>query len=54
MIMACVAVMGRDKYGRILANVFNGRGGTIVMDLMNNNMAVPYEGRGKKKNWCEE
>jgi micrococcal nuclease len=44
---------GRDKYGRILGQVvYDGKNLKDV--LLKNHLAVPYEGKRKKKtNWCE-
>lgn len=44
---------GRDKYGRILAQVeYDGK--DLKEVLLRNHLAVPYEGKKKKKiNWCD-
>lgn len=45
---------GRDKYGRILAEVeYDGK--NLSQVLLKNHLAVPYFGKTKSKvNWCKE
>ena len=47
-----IELMGWDKYGgRVLGDVLLD-GVLLSRKLIANNYAVPYSGRGKKKNWC--
>jgi len=42
----------RDKYFRILAKVM-ADGKEVAQELVSAGFAVPYNGQGKKKDWCE-
>lgn len=42
----------RDKYFRILARVMVD-GQEVAQELVKAGLAVPYNGQGKRKNWCE-
>lgn len=42
----------RDKYFRILARVV-ADGKEVAQELVAARFAVPYNGQGKKKDWCE-
>jgi endonuclease YncB( thermonuclease family) len=42
----------RDKYFRILARVM-ADGKEVAQELVAAGFAVPYNGHGRKKNWCE-
>jgi endonuclease YncB( thermonuclease family) len=42
----------RDKYFRILSRVMVD-GQEVAQELVKAGLAVPYNGQGKKKDWCE-
>ena len=46
-----LGVLGRGKYGRILATVTTERGQDLGRLLLDAGLARPYEG-GKREGWC--
>lgn len=45
--------MRKDKYFRIIADVYNEQKKSLASELINNNLAVPYYGGKKSKDWCK-
>lgn len=44
---------GPDRYGRTLAVVREARGRDVAEILISERLAVPYQGRSPRQNWCE-
>lgn len=42
----------RDRYGRLLRKGFAPDGGDLAAELIEHQLAVPYWGRGPRKDWC--
>lgn len=42
----------REKYGRLLRRPIAPDGGDIVAEMISLGLAVAYEGRGLRKDWC--
>ncbi len=43
----------RDRYGRLLRKGFAPDGGDLAAELIEHRLAVPYWGRGQRKDWCK-
>lgn len=43
---------GRDRYGRGLAIVQDGRGRDVAQVMISEGLARPYTGRGRREGWC--
>jgi micrococcal nuclease len=43
---------GRDRYGRVLAEVFDARGMNVASVLIQEGLARRYNGRGPRELWC--
>lgn len=42
----------KDRYGRLLRAAFAADGGDMAAELIGQGLAVPYWGRGARKDWC--
>ena len=47
-----VEAHGRDRYGRVLAVVFDARGMNVAHVLIQEGLARRYNGRGPRELWC--
>jgi micrococcal nuclease len=47
-----VEAHGRDRYGRVLAVVFDARGMNVANVLIQEGLARRYNGRGPRELWC--
>jgi micrococcal nuclease len=47
-----VQAHGRDRYGRVLAVVFDSRGMDVASVLIAEGLARRYNGRGQRELWC--
>lgn len=45
--------MKKDKYFRIVADVYNDQDKSLANELIKNKLAVPYHGGKKVKDWCK-
>ena len=45
--------MKKDKYFRIVAELHSNDNKSLATELIRNNLAVPYFGGKKSKNWCK-
>ncbi|KAB7892560.1 thermonuclease family protein [Poseidonibacter ostreae] len=45
--------MKKDKYFRIVADLFNEQNRSLSVELINNSLAVSYHGGKKAKDWCK-
>ena len=45
--------MKKDKYFRIVADLYNEKNGSLGNELIDNKLAVPYHGGKKSKDWCK-
>lgn len=43
----------REKYGRLLRQAFAPDGGDVGAELEAKGLAVPYDGRGPRMDWCK-
>jgi len=43
---------GNDRYGRLLAVVYDARGRDVAAVLIREGLARPYGGRGRREGWC--
>jgi micrococcal nuclease len=46
--------MKKDKYFRIVADLYNEQNKSLGNELIDNGFAVPYHGGKKSKDWCND
>ena len=45
--------MKKDKYFRIVADLFNEHNQSLATEVIRNSLAVSYHGGKKTKDWCK-